>query len=529
MISESRYYARMAWHYGRFVRMAPIPDPAAAVRENLERREENFLNLVRLGIFSNPRSPYHQLFHLANCSFEDLCESVRRTGLERTLEQLRAAGVHLTHEEVKGKPLHRHGKEIPNDVAATANPGASSVGMESVSSGSRSSGTATPTSNQYRLYRECYETLAHGELHTQGCAFGFLKPILPSPGALVQMAGLARSGQPADRWFTMGKSFRSNGPYALVTRLLVAEARLLGCHVPFPTFLEKDNFLPVAQWVADNKERGIQTFLRTGVSWAARTCAAAMDAGLDISGTLLLAGGEAISPARQRVFQAAGAHAVGRYAISEMGTIGMGCPHLTGNSVHLFADAVAAIEHRRPAPFVDGEVNSLLLTSVHPLASRIYINAEMEDAGTLVPAACDCVFSRLGFRTVIQDLYSFGKLSSQGMTLAGDVLLTILEERLPERFGGGPGDYQLVEVEGAAQLELRLRVSPRVRNVELNELRGFFLEQVRHLYGGTLTVRTWEATSSIQAEAVEPHQTRSGKVHALHLSAFGGKSRSNAG
>jgi hypothetical protein len=522
MFREALYYARMAWYYGRFIKAAPIADPVAAIRETLARREENFLNLARHGVFDNSRSPYHQLFHLADCAFEDLRDSVRRYGLEKTLADLRAAGVYLSHEEVKGKPLQRHGKDIPNDVGATANPG-SSKGMESVSSGSRSRGTATPTSNEYRLYRECYETLARQEFGTKGFAIGHLRPILPSPGALVASVGMARSGQPAERWFTVGKSFRTNGPYALMTRLLVAEARLLGCDVPFPTFLEPDDFRPVAQWLAENKRRGIPTMLRSGVSWATRACAAAIEANLDISGTVIITGGEAISPARWRVFQSAGVQAFGRYAISELGTVGIGCPQLPGNSVHLFADAVAVIGYRRPAPFVDSEVNSLLFTSIHPLASRVYINAEMEDAGTLVPATCDCVYSRVGFRTVIQDVYSFGKLSSHGMTLAGDILLTILEDRLPARFGGGPGDYQLVEMEGAAQLELRLRVSPRLHNVNLSAVRDFFLEQVRGLYGGALSVRTWEATSTVRAEAIEPHQTRSGKVHALHLAAFGGR------
>ncbi len=522
MLKEAFYYTRMAWHYGRYVRMPPILDPENAIREHLAGREANFLTLARRGIFENSRSPYYHLFRLANCNFEDLNHSVRRNGLEKTLQVLREAGVHLTHAEVKGKPIHRHGSQVPNDVAATANP-ASSGGIESVSSGSRSSGTATPTSNEYRLYRECYETLARQAFGVQDCAFGFLRPILPSPGPLVALVGMARDGHRAERWFTVGKSFRSNGPYALATRLLVAEARLLGCRVPFPTFLDKDDFRPVAKWVAEKKRQGIQTLLRSGVSWGTRMCASAIEASLDISGTMLMAGGEAISAARRRIFQTAGVQVFGRYAISEIGTVGIGCPQLTGNSVHLFTDAVAAIEHRRPAPFVDAEVNSLLFTSVHPLASRVYINAEMEDAGTLAPATCDCVYSRVGFRTVIQDIYSFGKLSSQGMTLAGEVLQTIIEERLPERFGGSPGDYQLVEVEGAAQLELRLRVSPRLPNLDLNVVREFFLEQVRGLYGGALSVRTWEATSSIQAEAIEPYETRSGKVHALHLTAFGGR------
>ena len=255
MLSEARYYARMAWHFGRFIKAAPITDPEAVIRETLSRREENFLNLVRRGIFENPKSPYGQLFRLADCTFEDLRDSVRKTGLEKALQILREAGIYLTHEEVKGKPIQRHGKTIPNDIAATKNPG-SSGGMESVSSGSRSSGTATPTSNEYRIYRECYERLAYQELGAKDRVVGFLRPILPSPNALTSMVGLARSGQPAERWFTVGKSFRTNGPYALATRLLVAEARLLGCHVPFPTFLDKDDFRPVARWVAENVRRG---------------------------------------------------------------------------------------------------------------------------------------------------------------------------------------------------------------------------------------------------------------------------------
>jgi hypothetical protein len=316
---------------------------------------------------------------------------------------------------------------------------------------------------------------------------------------------------------------RANGPYSLVTKILVTEARLLGCRIPHPTYLGKDDFTPVAEWIADLKKQGRPVFFRSVVSSATRVCAAAIEAKLDIAGTVFFTSGEAMTAARRRVLEAAGTRGYGRYVISELGTIGMACSHLTGNSMHLFSDAVALIVHRRPAPFVDAEVNSLLFTSVHPQASRIYINAEMEDAARLAPATCDCLFSRLGFRTILHDVYSFGKLSGHGMTLAGDGLLRIIEERLPARFGGGPADYQLVEVDGKAQLEMRLRVSPRVGAVESDTVQGFFLQEIRALYGGSLSARTWEATSSIRVEIAEPHRTTSGKVHALHLMAYEGR------
>ena len=523
MYKAAAYYARMAWHFGRFVLTPPIADPEGAVRANLLRREENFLGLVRRGVFENPRSPYSHLFRHAGCTHGDLSRLVRSDGLEGTLGRLREAGVYLTHAELKGGPVRRGGLEIPNDAAATGNP-AAGAGIETVSSGSRSGGTATSSSNEYRRHRECYEVLARKELAREGTACAFLRPFLPHPGALIGMAGWAAAGVPAERWFATGKVQSGNSQaYVAATRFLVAEARLAGRRIPFPTFLAPDDFLTPARWIADNKSQGRTTFLRAGVSAAARVCAAAIDAGLDVSGTSILAGGEALSPARQRVFDAAGATAHGRYAISEIGTVGIGCRQMKGNSVHLFGDAVAVIGHRRPAPYVGAEVNSLLFTSVHPDASRILINAEMEDAAIVAPATCECAFSRLGFNTVLRDIYSFGKLSGHGITLAGDVLLGILEEQLPARFGGRPGDYQLVETEGASQLELRLRISPRTKPSNPDEVRLFFLEQVRRVYGGELSARTWETTRSIQTEIAEPHATRTGKVHALHLTAFGGK------
>src|ERR1700691_5809157 len=75
-LREALYYARMAGYFASYVRMPLLADPAAALRSNLERREDNFLGLVRTGVFSNPETPYYELMRMAGCTFEDLRGSI---------------------------------------------------------------------------------------------------------------------------------------------------------------------------------------------------------------------------------------------------------------------------------------------------------------------------------------------------------------------------------------------------------------------------------------------------------------------
>jgi hypothetical protein len=173
--------------------------------------------------------------------------------------------------------------------------------------------------------------------------------------------------------------------------------------------------------------------------------------------------------------------------------------------------------HRRPAPFSVAEVSSLLFTTLTPWAPYILINAEIDDCGVVEPAHCGCAFSSAGFTEQIRDIYSFGKLTGQGMTLVGSDVLRVLEEVLPTQVGGGPGDYQLVERERSSQTELELRVSPRVRISSTEAVRACFLGELRKLYGGSLAARVWEYTEAVNVVSAEPFVTAGGKVLSLHL------------
>jgi hypothetical protein len=158
-----------------------------------------------------------------------------------------------------------------------------------------------------------------------------------------------------------------------------------------------------------------------------------------------------------------------------------------------------------------------MFTNLLPFAARFLINAEMDDAGILEPVACDCEYARAGMNWRIRDIYSYGKLTGQGITLIGSDIVRILESALPQRFGGGPGDYQLVEYDGARQSQLELRVSPRAGAESAAAVRDFLLREIRGCYGGALAARVWTHSDGLKAVIAEPFSTRSGKVLSLHL------------
>ena len=77
---------------------------------------------------------------------------------------------------------------------------------------------------------------------------------------------------------------------------------------------------------------------------------------------------------------------------------------------------------------------------------------------------CGCPLERLGWTTHVQSVLSREKLTAAGMTFYDVDVVKILEHVLPQRFGGGPTDYQLVEEETAAGAPVvRLLVHPAVR------------------------------------------------------------------
>jgi len=275
---------------------------------------------------------------------------------------------------------------------------------------------------------------------------------------------------------------------------------------------------PVAEWIAGRKAQGVRCHFNAAASAAVRVAASALEKRLDIAGTVMFTGGEALTDPKRAVIEEAGARPYPQYHSVETGVIGYSCRQMDrGNCVHVMRDSIAVIDYRRKAPLCDTEVNSLLFTTLLPFSSRILVNAEIDDCGVVEPAGCDCVFARAGFTTRIRDIFSFGKLTGLGVTLLAGDLLGILEQRLPERFGGRPGDFQLVESEGARQTSLCLRISPRLRDARAEDVREFFLRAIGDHSGGTPAAWMMKHGDALAVCVGEPLTTRTGKVHALHL------------
>lgn len=518
MLAEARYFARMMAACWRLARTPIAADPRAVIAENLANREANFLELMDRTVFANEANPYNRLFRWAGCTAGDLRSAVLSNGLEPTLEQLRKSGVYLTHDEFKGnKPIERAGLKIeacPGDFANTL----SRAALETTSSGSRSRGTVIRPSVEFQIYREAQDSLLLSQFGPSEKAILTVLPILPSTLGFHRMLGMRRRGTPVDKWFALGGNWRNSGHYRLLTHLLVAETQLMGLKTIHPSYIPSNDFSPVARWIARKRAEGRGVLWIGAVSIGVRVASAAIENGLNIGGTTFVCGAEPLTPARREVIESAGGVAFSRYGISEFGSVGCACPEMSrSTAVHLMRDSLAAISYRRTVPLAEMEVESLMFTTLSPVSVFVLVNVEMDDSGRLEPAKCNCALKAMGFTQQISDVYSYGKLTGQGVTLLGGDLLSVLEKSLPSRFGGTPADYQLIELDGQSGCIVELRVNPRVSVRSEQLVVEFFLNEVRRLWGGSLTARQWGQTGAVRVVFAEPVSSGGRKINALHL------------
>jgi hypothetical protein len=506
-------YSRMAWAFRSHLRSPVDLQPERRVRDCMENRESNFLLQAR-AVLGEPTHPYSQLFQVAGCTYADLENAVRRDGIETTLAKLLREGVYLGHDEFRGRTEivrgGRHIRSAPSDWMNHCGQGQ----VTQSSSGSSGRPVRTGVGQDYLTHLAAWHVLFIRELGLEGRAGVNVGPILPGFGILAAVLA-SRIGMPFERWYAPSGGAFGNQHYRFATGAIVSYLRLNGASIPHVKYLKPGDYAPAAEYLARRQREGAHTWIAGFVSAITRIAAAAVEWGLDLRGCRAWLVGEALTDAKRAMIESAGIEPYPTYSTTDFGSIGFPCREMrTGNCVHVLSDFVALAT--RPAD-AEGGAESLCVTSLQPFAPRVLINVEIGDTGIVEKSRCQCSLSKLGLGLQVRNMAAISKVTAQGVMIAADDLVKLLEELMPARFGGRPGDYQLVEREGASQTEAELRILPGVTTASPREMLDFFLNETRRLYGGSLSVLSWTHSDGIRVVLAPPLLAGTTKFRAVRL------------
>jgi hypothetical protein len=490
---------------------------AARIRD----RGTNFLSIVRKGIYQYPKSPYLKLLQVAGVEFGDIESQVNKEGIEATLRILLDKGVYLSYEEFKrGHDVVRGSSRFQFKERDFDNP-LLPVSYQIQSSGSRSAGTRTNFDFNHMADTAYYRLLMLEVNNALDAPIGVWKPILPAGSGTSIVLIQWKTGRPVSRWFSPvnERQVRSSLQHRMAMRYIIYGSRLWGVRLPRPEFVGLERGVIVARWMAAMKKEYGGCCLISSVSPAVKVCQAAIDNGLDIRGAHFIVSGEPLTPAKHRQIVAAGVTVTSRYTFSEAGGIGYGCLNNgETDDVHLFHDSFALIQRRRRIEPIEVDINAFVCTTLLPAAPKILLNVENDDYGVMETRSCDCSYGQLGFNTHLREIRSFAKLTGVGMTIIGTDLVRTLEEVLPQKYGGNPTDYQLLEEEDSGgQTHLSIIVSPTVGAINEDEVVATVLGELRRArHPGKLTAGVWSQAGTLRVKRMYP-LSKMGKVLTLHL------------
>jgi hypothetical protein len=514
-LGDLRTGARFLWQVPGFLRHPlTIEEARATLRQRLEHREADFLALAQHAIYEYPPSPYRTLLRLAGCEYGDLARLVRRDGVEGALGALLRQGVYLTVDEFKGRrPLSRGGVTVEVTGLGLRNPMSRAL-VAGQTSGSR--GTPAPVPMGLDFIRdlavnECLNVAARGGLGWVPARWS----VPTVPFTLVSAA----SGMPPVRSFSPIDPASMDRRHGWSMRLLGWAGRLAGVRIPAPEYAPPEDPSLILAWLRQVRRSGSAAYLTAYTSSVVRLCQAAIDAGIDVTGTQVLAVGESLTATRLAVMRSAGVGVIANYTSMDAGIIGNGCRSpLAPDEVHLFHDSLAVIQPSRHSEAPTLPSDALLVSSLRATAPLTLLNVSLGDRAVMIIRRCDCSLERLGWTTHVHTVRSFEKLTAAGMTFLDTDVIRILEQVLPARFGGSPTDYQLLEEEGDdGRPILRLLVHPNVGPVDGEVVAETFLAAVGD---GSSTAKimgsVWRDARLLRVERRPPLVTASGKILHVH-------------
>lgn len=523
LLEELKMYSRFTAGLRSYLsHRLTLEEAERIVRERMQRREENFLRLLRGAVYGYPDSPYLGLLQQAGCELGDVERMVRNEGLEGALRTLRDAGVYVPFEQFKGRaPLEVNGRVLANRAEDFDNPYlARHFYSETGGSTGRASRNTHDLDHHAALAPHHMLTrAAHGVLDAPSAIW---RGILPDGSGIGNVLRPARFGHIPEQWFSQVPWWdsRRSIKYSLATAYFVVAARVMGTFIPWPQYVPIHRAEMVARWIASTVRAGSKAFLAAPVSRAVRVALAAQEAGIDLAGAVFMIAGEPVTTAKVRAIELSGIRCFPTYGMSEVGRLGMGCAHPRDcTDVHLLKDAFALITHPHS---VDGNgtvVPAFNITTLLSTTPKIMLNVVADDYGIVEERRCGCPLDALGFTTHLRQIYSASKLTGEGVTMLGSEMLRIIEEVLPDRFGGSPLDYQWLEEEDDQGFtRLYLVISPRVTIVDEGEVVKTVLGSMSRSSNGADAARiVWKQAGTLMIRRAEPAWTARGKLLPLRV------------
>lgn len=524
VISTARNYAdflKSIPHYVRLAKTMSVEDAKAQIRARLQNREQMFLEMIQKCIFGYPRSPYHPLLRAAGCELGDIRQLVANDGIDKTLTHLRREGIFFTFEEFKGRtPVERSGLGFEINTEQFQNPKAKRH-ISTRTGGSTGAPVRSWMSMEQREFRvpTCVAVFeAHGLIGVRASIFDNA-----DLSSVIQTMGLAVWGPIVEKHFV--PRGRRSGIEALrfgaVRRSIAATVRSARGSFPKFEFVDPQDLLPIAKWVEMTLHKHGRSLIWAGVSAAVRIARVAAENGIQLDGAVFMGNDEPATPSKVREITRGGAKWIPVYGSHETGYCGDGCVNpVDGSDVHLMSDRVAVIQHPRMVPGSNLKVDAFNFTSLWAHAPLVLLNVELDDFGVIEQRHCGCALEEVGYGTHLREIYSFQKLTGEGVTLVGSDMVRILEEVLPSRFGGSSLDYQLMEEEDEQSLtRLSLLIHPRLEIADEALVIKTIFDELKSGDGATSMAGTiWAQSGTFRIRRIEPIGTSAGKLLPLHVS-----------
>jgi len=434
--------------------------------------------------------------------------------------RLAGEGVYLTSDEYKGKKEVVRGAESflvsPGDFERRD----TSAGFTIQSSGTRNTPVRTFSSLEWRTLHIMQFAIFFSAHDLFSCAHALYEPMVT--GRVIFALINAKLGITTERWFAIRvpvDSWREGKYRHLTTYPTVIMGKWFGPGIAKPEFLDMGDIGPIVEWVLEKRREGKNCCITTVFSNAVRIARGALAMGVSLEGTKFQASGEPLTESKRRVIEETGARVAPRYGPGGGNGAALGCGNPSFiDEMHVPQNVLTFVEHLRPLDHSDPPIYPLLVTTLHPAAPRLLLNVENGDYVTMKNRDCGCPLQRVGFTQHLHTIRSFEKFTTEGRNYSTADLFGLLESTIPSEFGGGPGDYQLVEEEDDnAQTRLTLLVHPNVGEVNKERLLTVLQEGLTNASTDRAGVRIWQEAGTLRVRRQVPYSSQRGKTLPLHI------------